>query len=88
MEPIYQDGQLVWVEACNELRDGDVGLFMYDGSGYIKVYSEQTPLDPSAFTDSNGVLHPQPVLISYNEQYAPKIVSPELGFTIVGRVLS
>ena len=88
MEPIYQDGQLVWVEACSELREGDVGLFMYDGSGYIKVYHEQAPRNAAEFTDSSGVLHPQPVLISYNEQYAPKIVSPELGFSIVGRVLS
>lgn len=88
MEPIYQDGQLVWVEICDRLFPGEVGLFMYDGNGYIKVYGEQSPADPDAFTDSTGVLHPQPVLISYNESYPPKPVSPELGFSIAGRILS
>ena len=88
MEPIYRDGQLVWIETCDVLREGEVGLFMYDGSGYVKVYGEQTPEDTDLFTDSSGVLHAQPVLISYNEQYAPKIISPELQFSIVGRVLS
>ena len=35
-------GQIVWVE---ELRDGrgEVGIFVYDGDGYLKVYSEQEP---------------------------------------------
>lgn len=89
MEPVYQDGQIVWVKTCNSLRPGEVGIFMYDGNGYIKVYGEQTPEASleDAYRDMNGDLRMQPVLISYNENYAPRPVSPELGFCIVGRVL-
>lgn len=87
MEPVYQDGQLVWVQTCDTLRPGEVGIFVYDGEGYIKAYGEQTPSDPQAFTDSYGVTRMQPVLISYNKKYPPRAVSPEAGFQIVGRVL-
>ena len=30
----------------------------------------------------------QPMFVSHNEKYAPKVVSPELNFQITGRVLS
>lgn len=88
MEPVYRDGQIVWVQTCQRLNPGEVGLFMYDGNGYVKVYEEQEPEDRDRFIDSIGVLHMQPVLISYNERYEPKLVSPELSFSIVGRVLN
>lgn len=90
MEPVYRDGQIVWVQECGRLNPGEVGIFMYDGDGYIKVYEEQEPEDcmRDSFIDSSGVLHMQPVLISYNEKYEPKLVSPELSFSIVGRVLN
>ena len=41
MEPVYHDQQIVWVQRCNSLLPGEVGLFIYDGDGYIKVYDEQ-----------------------------------------------
>jgi transcriptional regulator with XRE-family HTH domain len=90
MEPVYQDGQIVWVQACQSLQPGEVGIFLYDGDGYVKRYEEQEPEEAirDAFVDSNGVLHPQPVLVSYNQKYPPKPVSPELAFSIVGRVLN
>ena len=87
MEPVYHDGQIVWVQQCASLSPGEVGLFLYDGDGYIKVYDEQEPEEQESFTDSQGVLHKQPVLISYNEKYEPKAVSPQLSFTIAGRIL-
>lgn len=88
MEPIYNDGQLVWIARSETLRPGEVGIFAYDGDGYIKVYGEQEPEDVEPFTDSWGVVHKQPVLISYNKKYPPRPVSPEASFQIVGRVLS
>jgi transcriptional regulator with XRE-family HTH domain len=90
MEPVYQDGQIVWVQACQSLQPGEVGIFLYDGDGYVKRYEEQEPEEAirDAFVDSSGVLHPQPVLVSYNQKYAPKPVSSELAFSIVGRVLN
>ena len=37
--------------------------------------------------DSRGVVHRQPVLISFNAKYAPRPVSPEVEFRVFGRVL-
>ena len=90
MEPIYQDHQLVWVQVCNSLLPGEVGIFVLDGQGYIKAYGEQEPDEEEAeeYTDSNGVLHMQPVLISYNQKYKPKKVLQTARFKICGRVLN
>lgn len=45
MEPYYHDGNIAWVHECKELSVGDVGIFTYDGNGYIKEYDEQEPDD-------------------------------------------
>jgi len=89
MEPVYHDGQIVWVQECNNLSIGQVGVFIYDGNGYLKRYGEQEPCeeDVEEFTDSYGSVHSQPVLESYNPKYEPKVVHPNMGFQIVGRVL-
>ena len=89
MEPAYHDGQIVWVKACDRLKVGEVGIFIYDGDGYIKAYDERMPDEERAedYTDSYGVIHSQPVLVSFNERYAPIAVSPDAGFQIVGKVL-
>lgn len=89
MEPVYHDGQIVWVERCGSLQVGEIGIFLYDGDGYIKLYGEQEPDEDIAeeFTDSYGRIHPQPVLISYNRAYRPIPVSPHTEFSIAGRVI-
>ena len=87
MEPVYHDGQIVWVQQCETLRTGEVGVMIYDGQGYIKAYAEQEPEDPETYLCSDSVRRMQPVLVSYNKAYAPKPASPELEFRIVGRVL-
>ena len=89
MEPVYHDGQIVWVQKCDTINAGQVGVFVYDGDGYLKVYSEQEPEEQhrDAFVDGYGALRAQPVLLSYNPEYAPKVVSPENTFQIVGKVL-
>lgn len=90
MEPVYHDGQIVWVKQCDTLRPGEVGIFVLDGEGFIKLYDEREPDEDTidAFIGSDGVLHPQPVLISYNENYAPRRVLPDSMFAIAGRVLN
>lgn len=89
MEPVYHDGQIVWVQQCDRVGVGEVGIFMCDGEGFIKAYGEQEPSEEltEAFTDSYGVTHQQPVLISYNKAYEPRVISPMTRFQTVGRVL-
>ena len=90
MEPVFHDGQIVWVQQCSALDPGEVGIFIYNDEAYIKVYGEQEPDEDlaEAFTDSYGVVHNQIVLISYNdEKYDPIEVSPYGSFSIFGRVL-
>ena len=90
MEPVLHDGEYAWVEECARLNPGEVGLFVVDGEGFIKVYDEKDPEGDEAeyYTDSEGVRHPQPVLVSCNEDYAPKVIASGMHFRIVGRVLN
>ena len=78
MEPAYHDGQIVWVKRCETLRPGQVGIFLYDGDGYMKVYSERITEDAER----------QCVLLSYNKRYDPIPVRPDSSFYIAGRVLN
>lgn len=89
MEPVYHDGQVVWVQECSELRPGQVGIFVYDGSGYIKALGEREPdkAETALFVGEDGSAGKQPVLISYNKAYRPIRISPELDFKIIGKVL-
>lgn len=89
MEPVYHDGQIVWVQRCDSLRTGEVGVFVYGGKGYLKEYREQAPnvADVDAFAYGDGRVRAQAVLVSYNKQYGLIPVSPEEYFKIVGRVL-
>ncbi len=89
MEPVYHDGQIVWVQECDRIGIGQVGVFICGGEGYLKMYAEREP-DESAvdeYRDSYGVVHPQPVLESYNRKYEPRVIGPDTEFRIVGRVL-
>lgn len=90
MEPVYHDGQIVWMQRCETLRIGEVGIFLYDGCGYLKEYREQEPEEAvrESFADSDGVVRNQPVLVSYNRRYDPIPVRPDNGFAIAGRVLN
>ena len=38
MVPLYNDGDIVLVSQRMDIRDGDVGIFIADGEGYIKKY--------------------------------------------------
>ena len=89
MEPVYSSGQIIWVQLCKQLRPGEVGIFEYDGNGYVKMYDEQYPEETflDEYTTSDGQVLPQPVLVSYNEAYAPRPVNPNTSFSIIGRVL-
>lgn len=89
MEPEFHDGQLVWVQKCSTLLPGEVGIFEYDGNGYIKEYQEQEPEDSvkEYFVGSDGTTHMQPVLVSFNKAYEPIKISPHTSFMIVGKIV-
>lgn len=40
MEPIYHDGDYVYVNSCETINLGDVGIFVTDGSVYMKEYTK------------------------------------------------
>ena len=93
MEPVYRDGQYVFIQQCETLSPGEVGVFFLDGKGYLKVYDEQVPDEDHIedYIDSYGVLHKQPVLISYNTEGGanpPRPVEQNQTFWIMGRVLN
>lgn len=88
MEPAYHDGQVVFVESCETLNDGDVGILYYDHNAYIKVYREMMPSeeDIEDFTDDSGVIHPQIWFQSFNSKYPPIKIQDD--FIVYGRVLN
>ena len=93
MEPVYRDGQYVFVQQCETLSPGEVGVFFLDGKGYLKVYDEQVPDEDvmEDYIDSYGILHKQPVLISYNTAGGanpPRPVLQGQTFWTMGRVLN
>ena len=92
MLPRYVDRQIVWVENCLELYNGDIGVFFYDGKAYIKKYVLEMPSkdDVQEYLDTEGRLHQKITLQSLNRECADLDVTVRLGheFSIVGRVLN
>lgn len=90
MSPIYINGQVVFVQQCETVRPGQVGIFSIDNEVVIKIYDEQEPDESCAeeFTDSSGFVHPQVVLRSYNSEWEPRPISPYQEFHVYGRVLN
>ncbi len=89
MMPYYCDGQIVWVERCRELNPGEVGIFIYDGEGYVKQYREEMPGDDElADYIYDGTVRPKIWLRSFNSDYPDKPVEPGCRFEIIGRVLN
>lgn len=38
MEPKYHDGDILLVEACDSVEEGELGIFLLDGCGFFKLY--------------------------------------------------
>lgn len=49
MEPDYHDGDIVLVSQKSEMCYGDVGIFIVDGSAYIKEYGEHALISRNPF---------------------------------------
>ena len=39
MEPLFSDGQIVWVRQQPTIRSGEIGVFLYDGASYCKRFA-------------------------------------------------
>ncbi len=72
MEPLYPNGQTIWVHQQETLEDGEIGIFFLDGEAYVKKY-HQSP---------DGIS-----LISINKTYAPIKVSSGSVFRTFGKVV-
>ena len=72
MEPRYTDGQTVWVQYRRTLHSGEIGIFLYDGSAYLKQLV---------------ALEDRMALHSLNPLYPDIVISPELPLRVLGKVL-
>lgn len=79
MEPTFYDGDMLLVEHTQEVRIGEIGIFVADGDGYVKEYHEDglhshNPKYPVLkFTEDDNVRCIGRVLGALNEkQFASK----------------
>lgn len=72
MEPRFVSGQIVWVRRQETLRSGEIGIFLYNGSGYCKRLERE----------GNRV-----ELISLNSAYPPIRVSAGDELRVFGKVV-
>ena len=73
MEPRFHDGDLIWIEQAEQLEDGEIGIFYFDGSAYVKKLQN----------NRRGAY-----LVSLNKAYEPMPITESSSFKIFGRVLS
>ena len=88
MTPVYQDGQLVFVRQTCEISDGEIGLFILDGEGFIKKFQlHYHGKTNRTFQENEPYFDCPAALISLNPKYAPRILTEESEFRIVGKIL-
>ncbi len=73
MEPLLCDGDVVYVEQTEEIRPGEIGIFLLNGESLCKKYT---------------VKDNETYLVSLNPEYAPIHVLESDGIKLVGRVIS
>lgn len=73
MEPQYRNGQTVWVHQQPTLEPGEVGVFLYDGSAYLKEL---------AVRDGHIWLH------SRNPAYPDLKISEALPLRVLGKAVT
>lgn len=92
MYPRYVDRQIVYVEQTNEIYNGEIGVFCYDGEAYIKQYTIEQPSADEVrdYFNEFGVVVPKITLYSLNRECADLDVhvKPGHSFQIIGRVLN
>lgn len=72
MQPLLQDGQIVYVHKTEDLNDGDIGIFALNGDVYCKKLSKTKK---------------ETALISLNKKYDPIPIDEESNITALGKVI-
>ena len=73
MMPRYLDKQIVWIQKTDELNDGEIGIFYYNGNAYCK----------KLLCNKKGTY-----LISLTDKYDPIEIAEGETFKTFGRVVS
>jgi len=73
MEPLFQDGQVIWVKEQEVLNNGDLGIFVYFDDVYLKKF----------VIDGDKAY-----LRSLNPEYDDIEVKEDFGFKTIGKVVS
>ena len=89
MEPRFYDREIVFVRQSEEVRPGEIGIFLYEGCAYIKklVLTNPEKEEEEAFRSEDGTLQKKRYLVSLNPKYAPIPLSPHLPCRILGVVV-
>ena len=72
MEPLFQDGQVIWVKEREVLNSGDIGVFIY----FDEVYLKKLIID-----DGKAYLR------SLNPDYDDIEIKDDFGFKTIGKVV-
>ncbi len=72
MEPLFSDGDLVFVSAAKEIKNGEIGIFVLNGESLCKMYSSR-----------EGATS----LVSLNPKYEPIFVLENDEMNLMGKVL-
>jgi phage repressor protein C with HTH and peptisase S24 domain len=73
MEPMLQDGQIIWIKEQELLNSGDIGIFIYENDVYCK----------ELVIDSDRLY-----LRSLNPGYEDVEVNESLGFRVIGKLVA
>ena len=73
MEPLFQDGQVIWVKEQQALNSGDIGIFIYFDDVYLK----------KLIADGGKAF-----LRSLNPEYGDIEIKEDFGFRAIGKVIS
>ena len=73
MEPVFQDGQVVWVKEQETLNSGEIGIFTY----YNDVYLKKLVIDGD-----------EAFLRSLNPKYDDIAIEDDFGFRAIGKVVA
>ena len=86
MEPLYHDGQYVFIKSVESLEPGEIGIFFYDGNVYIKMLDTSEDAVEEEFGEVTT--EHRIYLVSLNEKYKPIPIENEAPFRVLGKVLN